>query len=164
MAFTRAPSILLALFLLFQGSQADTRYVPKLKTDDTTQVTSPTDQNDLSEDIKSRAIFRLNDESMIRDTLKASDERRNSFHETSTFDPDVLNKFLDEYANKIKSTTERSVYSYPYRITSQQPAVTSEIDNDHTLGVSTTSEDTVTIHGPDTALDSLEVFCFISCI
>lgn len=65
---------------------------------------------------KSRSSFRINDdETMIRESLKANLERRNSFIESSTFDPDVLNKFLDDYANKIKSTTEKN-YNFPFRI------------------------------------------------
>jgi len=58
--------------------------------------------------------------------------RRNSFVESSTFNPDVLNKFLEEYANKVKSTTERN-FKYPFRIVKPpaEPLVL-EIDSETT--------------------------------
>ncbi|XP_012263765.2 uncharacterized protein LOC105690524 [Athalia rosae] len=42
-------------------------------------------------------------------------ERKNIHVETSTFNPDVLNKFLEEYAAKMKSTTENN-YKYPFTV------------------------------------------------
>lgn len=165
----KGPVILLLMsFLFYNEIKADTRYYVKLKNDDVTKIVpSDTTIKNIKDD-KSRAIFNLDDESMIRDTLKANQERRNSFHETSTFDPDVLNKFLDEYANKMKSTTEKSVYTYPLHVTTKQPAVTSVeiIDNDK-ITASTSTEDTVTINGAAISLGNIQVknlylICFIN--
>ncbi|KAK0158331.1 hypothetical protein PV328_009347 [Microctonus aethiopoides] len=155
----RGPVMLLILFLFYHGSNADTRYYIELKNDDVTNI-MPSDRmiND-NKDENSQAIFNLHDESMIHDTLKANHERRNSFHETSTFDPDVLNKFLDEYANKMKSTTERSVYAYPFHITTKQPTITSvEIVDNSNVDAATTSstEESVTINGAEISLENIK--------
>lgn len=45
-------------------------------------------------------------------------QRRNLHEESSTFNPDVLNKFLEDYATKIKSTTEKN-YKYPFTVVKQ---------------------------------------------
>lgn len=74
----------------------------------------------------------IEDERMTKEISGNQFNRRNSFDETSTFNPDVLNKFLEEYANKIKSTTEKS-FKYPFRIIKPpvEPLVL-EIDNETT--------------------------------
>lgn len=79
------------------------------------------------------------DERMIKDISSDQYHRRNSFVEASTFNPDVLNKFLEDYANKIKGTTEKD-FKYPYRIS--KPTVESlvlEVDDETTE--STTSQE-----------------------
>ncbi|XP_008543191.1 uncharacterized protein LOC103568215 [Microplitis demolitor] len=149
--------ILLLIFLVFQGSRADTRYLVRQNDSNDKKNTSDINffgatRKDGHE--KSRAIFH-DDESMIRDTLKANHDRRNSFVETSTFDPDVLNKFLDEYASKIKSSTDKN---YGYLHHSIKPTELSLEIGDDSSEVSTATEDTVTIHGTTDALDNSQIF------
>lgn len=66
--------------------------------------------------------------------------RRNSFVETSTFNPDVLNKFLEDYASKIKTTTERDL-KYPFRIVKPPPEpLVLEVDDESTRNTITQGE------------------------
>ncbi|XP_014488107.1 PREDICTED: uncharacterized protein LOC106751656 [Dinoponera quadriceps] len=78
------------------------------------------------------------DERMIKEISSDQYHRRNSFVETSTFNPDVLNKFLEEYANKIKSTTEKD-FKYPYKIPTTETLVL-EIDDETTTEATTNHE------------------------
>ncbi|XP_043284488.1 GATA zinc finger domain-containing protein 14-like [Venturia canescens] len=124
--------VLLTIAFTMKFSVCDTRYFVKVPTNSTDPLSRfmgidksrfvaeggrepSVNRADASNPEKSRSSFRIDDETMIRESLKANLERRNSFIESSTFDPDVLNKFLDDYANKIKSTTEKN-YNFPFRI------------------------------------------------
>lgn len=59
--------------------------------------------------------------------------------ESSTFNPDVLNKFLEEYANKIKYTTEESFKLHPYPDTTTQVSPQSG-DKTHSYDFSTNDD------------------------
>ncbi|KAG8034749.1 hypothetical protein G9C98_007825 [Cotesia typhae] len=159
MSFKDLNFILLLVFLVFQESRADTRYLFKRNDNQFSERRNTSDTNYFGlsrkeKEEKPRAIFQ-DDESMIRETLKANHDRRNSFLETSTFDPDVLNKFLDEYANKIKSTTDNN-YGLQHHSTKMTEA-SLEIGDDSSE-VSTSTEDSVTVHGTTLALDKVQPF------
>ncbi|KAK2588377.1 hypothetical protein KPH14_004391 [Odynerus spinipes] len=124
MVTTNGSICLLLLILILEGSYCNTRYFVKMRTNaselfktrsDNLRVTQEpiaATQNPLFDE--TRIDNRNNDERMIRDALNSEYDKRNSF-ETSTFNPDVLNKFLEEYANKIKSSTEKD-FKIPYKI------------------------------------------------
>ncbi|XP_063978349.1 uncharacterized protein LOC135163096 [Diachasmimorpha longicaudata] len=149
MELIRLPLIVL-LVLAVDKSIGDTRYYVKLQSDD---LKTAQPQVESGEKDKSRAIYRLeDDDSLTRDGLKVNHDQRNSFVESSTFDPDVLNKFLDEYANKIRSTTEKSFY---HSKTTRVPGLTLlEIDTTKNTEAPATTEEIVTGHV--TSLDNLE--------
>ncbi|XP_026298530.1 uncharacterized protein LOC100578345 isoform X3 [Apis mellifera] len=63
-------------------------------------------------------------------TTTEEDESRNGF-EASTFNPDVLNKFLEEYASKIKGSTEK-YQRYPFRIVKPSEPLPLEVDEQQT--------------------------------
>ncbi|XP_011301050.1 uncharacterized protein [Fopius arisanus] len=109
--------LMLLVVLVVDGTIGDTRYFIKRQSDDL-KIAQPQESGEKE---KSRAIYRLEDADSIRDAMKVNNDKRNSFVESSTFDPDVLNKFLDEYANKIRSTTEKSFYHLK---TTKMPGVT----------------------------------------
>ena len=127
--------LVLVLSLNLPGSYSDTKYYVKMKTNSTDPFvlenlrSGDESTRAPSQDEKSRSTFRIDDQTMIRESLKANHERRNSFVESSTFDPDVLNKFLDDYANKIKTTTE-IIYDYAHRVT--KPIAISTIETNKT--------------------------------
>lgn len=64
-------------------------------------------------------------------TRDDEDESKNGF-EASTFNPDVLNKFLEEYASKIKGSTEK-YQRYPFRIVKPSEPLPLEVDEQTTV-------------------------------
>lgn len=76
---------------------------------------------------------------MIKDFPRSENESINGF-ETSTFNPDVLNKFLEEYASKIKSSTDK-YQRYPFRIVKPAEALSLEVDDQTTTQSTNTSYD-----------------------
>ncbi|XP_066589297.1 uncharacterized protein [Prorops nasuta] len=111
---SRITKWVLLLLGVAMTSNADTRFFVKMRTNASDLFR--TKQEHHQRTFPTIAILR-NDERMIRDDPPSPQiERRNSF-ESSTFNPDVLNQFLEDYANKIKSTTERDFQSYPFRVT-----------------------------------------------
>lgn len=125
------PVMLLVINLSISGIKADTRF-----------YTSNNHQYENNINPKSRAIYRLdsnNDDKIIRDTLKANADKRNSFTESSTFDTDVLNKFLDEYANKIKPTTDNNRDTIKSSIVSSLEIKNKDENNDKSMKPTTES-------------------------
>lgn len=122
----RGAVYLLLMILTLEGSQCNTRYFAKLRTDASEMFKTKADnlrtlQNPVA--MTSNPLYdnarneyrRIEDERLMKEISSDQYNRRNSFIETSTFNPDVLNKFLEDYANKIKSTTEKD-FKYPFRI------------------------------------------------
>ncbi|XP_043466467.1 uncharacterized protein LOC122501223 isoform X2 [Leptopilina heterotoma] len=125
MASSKGALYLLLIALTLNLSLGSTKYYVKLRNDpsDAYKIKNPYDLRvlhyplgggrvSLQDDIGAR--IQDEDQSASMD-FGPKLERRNSFEESSTFNPDVLNKFLEEYASKIKSTTERN-YKYPFRV------------------------------------------------
>lgn len=135
----RGALYLLLTILTLDGSQCNTRYFVKMRTNASDMFKTKADNLRILQDPIAITPNSLYDNAGIehqveddRITKEISDDqynRRNSFVETSTFNPDVLNKFLEDYANKIKSTTEKT-FKYPFRIIKPpaEPLVL-EIDN-----------------------------------
>ncbi|XP_043524807.1 uncharacterized protein LOC122536479 isoform X1 [Frieseomelitta varia] len=128
---------LLLLALTLRGSQCSTRYFAEAKTD-TSELfkTKGESFRVLDEPIaatssplhrEAKFAFQNNNQRMIKDFPRSEDDSRNGF-ETSTFNPDVLNKFLEEYANKIKSSTEK-YQRYPFRIVKPTEALALEVED-----------------------------------
>lgn len=121
----RGAVYLLLTILMLGGSQCSTRYFVQVRTNASEMFKTKADNLRILQDpiaITPNPLYdnRQNehqgeDERMIKDISSDQYHRRNSFVETSTFNPDVLNKFLEDYANKIRSTTEKD-FKYPYRI------------------------------------------------
>lgn len=65
-------------------------------------------------------------------TRDEEDESSRDGFETSTFNPDVLNKFLEEYASKIKGSTEK-YQRYPFRIVKPSEPLALEVDEQTTV-------------------------------
>ncbi|CAL7939525.1 unnamed protein product [Xylocopa violacea] len=85
-----------------------------------------------SELLKTKAeSSRENGQRMINGFSRAEDA-----FETSTFNPDVLNKFLEEYASKIKGSTE-NYQRYPFRVVKPVDALALEVDDPTTQSTST---------------------------
>ncbi|XP_046430300.1 uncharacterized protein LOC124184537 [Neodiprion fabricii] len=113
---------LLLIGLIVDGSLGDTRFLAKtnysvsdlFKTKNTNLKISQ-DPIAVTKSPWHEANSKLEDDVSIYGEDNSKFERRNSFVETSTFNPDVLNKFLEEYATKIKSTTEKN-YKYPFTV------------------------------------------------
>ncbi|XP_029670076.1 uncharacterized protein LOC115239613 [Formica exsecta] len=138
----RGAFYLLLTILTLDGSQCNTRYFVKMRTNASEMFKTKTDNLRILQDpiaITPNSLYdnsgnehQIEDERMTKEISGNQFNRRNSFDETSTFNPDVLNKFLEEYANKIKSTTEKS-FKYPFRIIKPpvEPLVL-EIDNETT--------------------------------
>ncbi|XP_044009218.1 uncharacterized protein DDB_G0287625-like isoform X2 [Aphidius gifuensis] len=125
------PVILLVINLSISGIKADTRF-----------FTTNNHQYENNINQKSRAIYRLdsnNDDKIIRDTLKSNADKRNSFIESSTYDTDVLNKFLDEYANKIKPTTDNNRDTIKSSIVSSLEIKNKDENNDKSMKPTTES-------------------------
>jgi len=119
---------LLLIILTLKGSQCSTRYFVKMRTNASEMFKTKADSLRILQDpiaITPNPLYEENehqpeDERKIKTISNDKYNRRNSFVETSTFNPDVLNKFLEDYANKIKSTTERD-FKYPFRIVKPPP-------------------------------------------
>ncbi|XP_020281066.1 uncharacterized protein LOC109853392 isoform X2 [Pseudomyrmex gracilis] len=141
----RGALCLLLTILTFGGSQCGTRYYVKMRPNASEMFKTKADglrilhepshasatSNPLYAD-KTEIEHQLEDKRMIKEISNDQYNRRNSFVETSTFNPDVLNKFLEEYANKIKTTTERD-FKYPFRIVKPPPEpLVLEIDDETT--------------------------------
>lgn len=146
---TRGAICLLLTILTLGGSLGSTRYFVKMRTNASDMFRTKTDnlrilQNPIA--ITPNPLYdstrnehQVDDGRMTKEiSSDVSYNRRNSFVESSTFNPDVLNKFLEEYSNKVKSTTERN-FKYPFRIVKPpaEPLVL-EIDSETT--------ETTTIH------------------
>nr|XP_050847350.1 uncharacterized protein LOC127062712 isoform X2 [Vespula vulgaris] len=111
MAITNGTICLLLLIFILEGSYCNTRYFVKMRTNASELFKTKNEnlrvpQEPIAMTQGPLSDQRNNDERMIRDALSLEYDRRNTF-ETSTFNPDVLNKFLEDYANKIKSSTEK---------------------------------------------------------
>ncbi|XP_032682913.1 uncharacterized protein LOC116849658 isoform X2 [Odontomachus brunneus] len=121
----RGAVYLLLTILMLEGSQCSTRYFMQVRTNASEMFKTKADNlrilqdpiaitpNPLYDNMQSE--HQNEDERMMKGISSDQYHRRNSFVETSTFNPDVLNKFLEDYANKIRSTTEKD-FKYPYRI------------------------------------------------
>ncbi|XP_026673561.1 uncharacterized protein LOC108630017 isoform X2 [Ceratina calcarata] len=122
----RGAIILFSVTLVLRGTQCDTRYFVKMKTN-------------ASDLFKTRGENSRSDGQRMIDDFPRTEEDRNGF-ETSTFNPDVLNKFLEEYANKIKGSTEK-YHRFPFRGVKPTEPLTLEVDDQTTQ--STNYEQTV---------------------
>ncbi|XP_033333774.2 uncharacterized protein LOC117224759 isoform X1 [Megalopta genalis] len=114
----RGAICLLLVTLTLSGSQCATRYFVKMRTNASELFRTRMESPEILEDSMAAPSsqlrsFRADDERRTKD-IKLEDEHKNVF-ETSTFNPDVLNKFLEEYANRIKGSTEKYP-KYPFRI------------------------------------------------
>ncbi|XP_076683416.1 uncharacterized protein LOC143376697 isoform X2 [Andrena cerasifolii] len=133
----RGALCLLLVALALSGCQCSTRYFVKMRTNaselfrtkgDGSRVleepiaATPTTLYDLP-----RNKFRMEDDRMIKDFPRLEEQQKNSF-ETSTFNPDVLNKFLEEYANRIKSSTTEKYPKFPFRVVKPAEPLTLEVD------------------------------------
>ncbi|EZA49378.1 hypothetical protein X777_11874 [Ooceraea biroi] len=143
---------LLLTILTLGGSQGSTRYFVKMRTNASEMFKTKADNLRILQDpvaITPNPLYdnvsegerESEDERRIKEISSDQYDRRNSFVETSTFNPDVLNKFLEEYANKIKSTTEKS-FKYPFRIVKPpaEPLIL-EIDDEETTETTTVQEE-----------------------
>ncbi|XP_051164860.1 uncharacterized protein LOC127283809 [Leptopilina boulardi] len=143
---------LLLIALIFNISLASTKYYVKLRDNpsDAFKTKNPYDLRvlhyplsggrvSLQDDIGAR--IQDEDQSASKD-FGPKLERRHSFEESATFNPDVLNKFLEEYASKIKSTTERN-YKYPFRVMSEEKPTNFGINIDGPLEKEIISSETV---------------------
>ncbi|EFN63216.1 hypothetical protein EAG_15201 [Camponotus floridanus] len=147
---TGALYLLLTILTILDGSKCNTRYFVKMRTNASDMFKTKAENLRILQDpiaITPNSLYdneenehQVEDERMTKEISNDQFNRRNSFVETSTFNPDVLNKFLEEYANKIKSTTEKS-FKYPFRIVKPpaEPLVL-EIDNE-TVETTTSEED-----------------------
>ncbi|XP_029036390.2 uncharacterized protein LOC114872855 [Osmia bicornis bicornis] len=127
---------LLLVTLALRGSQCSTRYYVKMRTNASELFKTRGDNSRVLEQPiaattsplydETRDHFQDDDQRMIKDFPRTDDESRNSF-ETSTFNPDVLNKFLEEYASKIKSSTEK-YQKHPFRVVKPSEALALEVD------------------------------------
>lgn len=149
--------LLLTILTILDGSQCNTRYFVKMRTNASDMFKTKADNLRVLQDpiaitpnsLYDNAENEHQDERMTKEISDDQYNRRNSFVETSTFNPDVLNKFLEEYANKIKSTTEKS-FKYPFRIVKPpaEPLVL-EIDNE-TVETTTSEQDEKFDQSPST--------------
>ncbi|CAK9833696.1 hypothetical protein ANTRET_LOCUS10342 [Anthophora retusa] len=140
--------ILLLVTLALKDARCSTRYFVKMRTNTSEPFKTKGDhsrvfvvpiaaiQSLLYDEIK--ATFQDNGQRMFKDYPRNADEAKNGF-ETSTFNPDVLNKFLEEYASKIKSSTEK-YQRYPFRIVKPNEALALEVDEPTTQATSTNYE------------------------
>ncbi|XP_011632363.1 uncharacterized protein LOC105424030 isoform X1 [Pogonomyrmex barbatus] len=137
----RGAVCLLLTILTLGSSQGSTRYFVKMRTNASDMFRTKVDNLRILQDpiaITPNPLYengnehQTDDGRMTKEISSDQYNRRNSFVETSTFNPDVLNKFLEEYANKVKSTTERN-FKYPFRIVKPpaEPLVL-EIDSETT--------------------------------
>lgn len=147
---TKGVVCLLLMTLTLEGSLGSTRYFVKMRTNASDMFRTKADNLRILQDpiaITPNPLYdnagneQADDGRMTKEISSDQYNRRNSFVESSTFNPDVLNKFLEDYANKVKSTTERN-FKYPFRIVKPpaEPLVL-EIDSETT--------ETTTIHEQD---------------
>lgn len=136
--------LLLLVALTLTGGRCSTRYFVKMRTNASDLFRTRSDSSRMLEDSDaspSRYQSRLipssyqseADERRTKDT-KLQNEQKNQF-ESSTFNPDVLNKFLEEYANKIKGSTEKYP-RYPFRIVKPAEPLLLEVDDPTTHATS----------------------------
>lgn len=154
---TRGAVCLLLTILTLGGSLGSTRYFVKMRTNASEMFKTKADNLRILQDpiaITPNPLYdnagnehQADDGRMTKEISSDQYNRRNSFVESSTFNPDVLNKFLEDYASKIKSTTERN-FKYPFRIVKPpaEPLVL-EIDSDTT--------ETTTIHEQGERFDQI---------
>ncbi|KAL0117861.1 hypothetical protein PUN28_008924 [Cardiocondyla obscurior] len=155
---TRRAVCLLLTVLTLEGSMGSTRYFVKMRTNASDMFRTKAENLRILQDPIAATPSPLydgtanghpvDDGRMTKEISGDQYNRRNSFVETTTFNPDVLNKFLEEYANKVKSTTERN-FKYPFRIVKPpaEPLVL-EIDGE-------TAEATTTVHEGEEKLDQI---------
>lgn len=147
---------LLLAILTLAGSQSNTRYFVRMRTNASEIFKTKADNLRILQDpvaITPNPLYDnvnagegpVEDERRIKEISSDQYDRRNSFVETSTFNPDVLNKFLEDYANKIKSTTEKG-FKYPFRIVKPpaEPLVL-EVDDEENTETTTTQEQEETL-------------------
>ncbi|XP_025985970.1 uncharacterized protein LOC105207956 isoform X2 [Solenopsis invicta] len=140
---TRGAICLLLSISTLGGSLGSTRYFVKMRTNASDMFKTKVDNFRILQDpiaITPNPLYdnsagtehQVDDGRMTKEISSDQYNRRNSFVESSTFNPDALNKFLEEYANKVKSTTERN-FKYPFRIVKPpaEPLVL-EIDSETT--------------------------------
>lgn len=148
MAQRRAVCLLLVTLTL-GGGQCSTRYFVKMKTNASELFrTKGSSLRVLEEPIAAtptpsyselRTDPRLEDERMIKGYPRLEDQQKNAF-EVSTFNPDVLNKFLEEYANRIKISTTEKYPKYPFRIVKPAEPLVLEVDDPTTTSTSVSYE------------------------
>lgn len=154
----RGAICLLLVTLTLRGSQCNTRYFMKMRTN-ASELVKPKGGNTrvLNEPImatqsplhrETKPVFQDDGQRMIKDYPRTEDDSKNGF-ETSTFNPDVLNKFLEEYASKIKGSTEK-YQRYPFRIVKPAEAIALEVD-DPTTSTTTVNYDQDTKYEVDTS-------------
>lgn len=148
----RGALCLLLTIMTFGGSQSSTRYFVKMRPNASEMFKTKADGlrilHDPSSSATSNPLYdkadiehQVEDKRMIKEISSDQYNRRNSFVETSTFNPDVLNKFLEEYANKIKTTTEKD-FKYPFRIVKPPPEpLVLEIDDETTESTTTVRQE-----------------------
>lgn len=146
---TRGVVYLLLTILTLGGSLGNTRYFVKMRTNASEMFRTKGDNLRILQDpiaITPNPLYdnagnehQTDDGRMTKEISSDQYNRRNSFVESSTFNPDVLNKFLEEYANKVKSTTERN-FKYPFRIV-KPPAEPLVLEIDSETTEATTSQD-----------------------
>ncbi|OAD52595.1 hypothetical protein WN48_00755 [Eufriesea mexicana] len=154
----RGAICLLLVTLALRGTQCNTRYFMKMKTNASELVKAKggslrvldepimATQSPLHHETK--PVFQDGGQRMIKDFPRSEDDSKNGF-ETSTFNPDVLNKFLEEYASKIKGSTEK-YQRYPFRIVKPAEAIALEVD-DPTTSTTTMNYDQDTKYEEDTS-------------
>lgn len=146
-----AVCLLLTILTTLGGSHCSTRYFVQMRTNASEMFKTKADNLRILQEPtaitpnplydNTRGERQDEDERMIKEISSDQYHRRNSFVETSTFNPDVLNKFLEEYANKIKSTTEKD-FKYPYRIpTPTAESLVLEVDDESTTEATTNHEE-----------------------
>ncbi|XP_012150813.1 uncharacterized protein LOC100879101 isoform X1 [Megachile rotundata] len=141
----RGAIFLLLVTLTFSGSQCSTRFFVKMRTNSSDSFKTRADNSRVLEQPiattsplqdETRSHFENDAQRMMKEFPRMEEESRNTF-ETSTFNPDVLNKFLEEYANKIKGSTEK-YQKHPFRIIKPSEAIGLEVDVQTTRPSSTT--------------------------
>ncbi|XP_076288249.1 uncharacterized protein LOC143212872 isoform X2 [Lasioglossum baleicum] len=138
----RGAICLLLVTLTLTGSQCSTRYFVKMRTNGSDLFRTRMDNTRALEDSMPaesspfRSI-RVEDERRTKD-IRLEDEQKNLF-ETSTFNPDVLNKFLEDYVNKIKGSTEKYPKN-PFRIVKPAEPLLLEVDDSTVHSTSATHE------------------------
>ncbi|XP_023287654.1 uncharacterized protein LOC105701965 [Orussus abietinus] len=141
MIFPGVVTSLLLVGLNFEGSSARTRILEEASTNASDLFKTKHDNlRILQEPIavtKGPTSEARKSEVDIRDESSAKFARRN-FIESSTFNPDVLNRFLEEYATRVKSTTDRN-FRYPFR------GVSAPLETDVLVLHETSSEQAATL-------------------